>query len=437
MGNPYTSIRSGEDSRLAVGASPPVGVDRSGAGETARNDSYPDFLPVWRSDWMRLRWIFLGGAIVLLASIGWSLVAARPHPLALALVLGDVAVFGGLMVEGVLGRPRRVVPVEGPAALGLVAAMTLLAVGYVAIEQGTLGTLPFFFAGIMAGRLRPDARAVRSIGAIAVLSVLVMLPFSRDIAGILVNGISVGILSLTVYGIRVLQRTNRELVLARGALARHAVAEERLRIARDLHDVLGHDLSVMALKSELARRLLPVDPARAVSEIEDVERTAREALRAVRETVSGYRQPVLAVELSDAREALAAAGIALSVEGDLGAMPPVAEAILAWTVREGTTNVIRHSGARCCTVRVDRSQSGASVELLDDGKDGAGGTQGVAQSGLAGWEAGAAESGREGSGLPGLAERVASGGGRMEAGPRPEGGFRVRVWVPLSDGLTP
>ena len=397
-------------------------------------NTFPGLLPIWRSDWMRLRWIFTAAAVIFLASIAWSLTGAHLRPFALLIGLGEILVFFGMMA-GTLFGSRRALPTAGPAAVALVAALTVASIAFVVIEGGVGGVAPFFFAGMMAGRLRPDVLAVRLIGLIAVASVLVMLPFSHDLAGTLVNGLAVGILSLTVYGIRVLQRTNRELLLARDELARYAVAEERLRISRDLHDVLGQDLSVMALKSELARRLLPGDPERAAHEIEDIEHTAREALRAVRETVSGYRQPMLAVELAGAREALTAAGIELAVEGQTDALPAPVEAILAWTVREGTTNVIRHSGARRCRVRVDRGPSMATVELVDDGTGT--GARGEAGRRLPAPDRGAArvhDAGQPGSGLPGLAERVAASGGVMEAGPRPDGGFRLRVSVPLPAG---
>ena len=458
MGKPFSVIRSRQ-------ASAP-GVDRQATAHAAGADgAAPDELPgvlapIWRSDWMRMRWVFLAAAAVFIASLGWSLFQARPKPIVLLLGLGEIAVFGDLVVEGVLRSRRRLLPVEGPGAIAVVAAMTVAAAAIAIIERGSLGPIPFFLAGMIAGRLRPDELAVRVISVIAVASVLAYLPYSHDPWGTLTNGLSVAVLSLTVFGIRMLQRTNRELLAAREELARSAVAEERLRISRDLHDVLGHDLSLIALKSELARRLLPDDPSRAAGEIADVERTAREALRAVRETVSGYRQPTLAAELAGAREALSAAGIECSVEGgaDPLPLPSGVEAVLAWAVREGTTNVIRHSGARHCRVRISLDRGDASVELIDDGdpgpavrpaasRGGEGGRPGGRSSGgsaaprvgtAAGVDGEASAPGGKmrgaGSGLDGLAERVAASGGRLEAGPQAAGGFRLKVVVPLTDG---
>jgi two-component system sensor histidine kinase DesK len=139
---------------------------------------------------------------------------------------------------------------------------------------------------------------------------------------------------------------------ARAELARTAVAEERLRISRDLHDLLGHSLSVIALKAELAGRLLPERPGEAVGEIAELETVARGALSEVREAVSGYRQPTLDGELAGARMALSAAGIDTDVVRQPTVLDPSVEGVLAWAVREGATNVIRHSGARHCQLTI-------------------------------------------------------------------------------------
>jgi two-component system, NarL family, sensor histidine kinase DesK len=184
-----------------------------------------------------------------------------------------------------------------------------------------------------------------------------------------------------------------------------------LRIARDLHDLLGHSLSVIALKSELARKLVERDPPRAVAELDDVQSVTRTALAEVREAVQGYRRLALAEALETAQTALAAAGIDCELADADVALPADVDAVLAWAVREGTTNVIRHSGARRCEIRVRAGLEGAAVEVVDDGsgddrRDGGG------------------------SGLAGLAERASRERGRIEAGPRPEGGFRLRVIVP-------
>ncbi len=166
-----------------------------------------------------------------------------------------------------------------------------------------------------------------------------------DVASFVFQLILIGI---ALMFLRRLIRTNAELRFAREENARLAVSEERLRFARDLHDLLGHSLSLIALKSELAGRLIDVDPARARSEVHDIEQVTRDALREVREAVSGYRQPALDAELNGAQAALRAAGIECTIARHVDHLPSTIEATLGWTVREGVTNVIRHSAAQRC-----------------------------------------------------------------------------------------
>ena len=215
---------------------------------------------------------------------------------------------------------------------------------------------------------------------------------------------------------RLLLEANQQLSLAREQIARLAVGEERLRFARDLHDLLGHSLSVIALKSELAGRLIKRSPGLAEREVGDIEKVARDALREVREAVAGYRQPTLKAELAGAREAMTAAGIECRVDEDTGGLPPAVEAVLAWAVREGATNVIRHSNARRCSIRISRKDGAATVDVTDDGR---GGTP------------------QPGSGLRGLEERVRERGGSLTAQPLPHEGFRLRVTLPLPQVSAP
>ncbi|WNV77009.1 histidine kinase [Geodermatophilus sp. DSM 44513] len=219
--------------------------------------------------------------------------------------------------------------------------------------------------------------------------------------------------AFALRGTRHLVSVNAELVEARDELARSAVAEERLRFARDLHDLLGHSLSLIALKSELAGRLAERDPARARTEMADVEAAARRALAEVREAVSGYRQIGLALALAEARAALSAAGTALRAPSPLPELPGPVDAVLGWVVREATTNTLRHSGARTVTVDLSRTGEDVVLTVTDDGR-GPG-------------------DGAAGSGLSGLAERVAGLGGRLEHGPGPGGGFRLSARVPVAD----
>ena len=164
-----------------------------------------------------------------------------------------------------------------------------------------------------------------------------------------------------------LVRANAALREARAELAELAVAEERLRFARDLHDLLGHDLSLIALKAELAGKLLPPTPTRRRPRSSDIKRLTRSALAQVRQAVDGYRRPTLAGELAGARVALEAAGIELQVERPDAPLDPEVESVLAWAVREGATNVIRHSGARHAAIRSGRARR-AELEITDDGR---------------------------------------------------------------------
>ena len=154
----------------------------------------------------------------------------------------------------------------------------------------------------------------------------------------------------------------------RAELARMAVADERLRIARDLHDLLGHSLSLITIKAELAGRVIGTDPDRAAREIADLETVARRSLGEVRAAVTSYRQPSLAGELAAARQMLAAAGMDCQVHAPASVdLAPEAEGLLAWTVREGATNVVRHSGARTVTITVTVADNAVTAEVADDG----------------------------------------------------------------------
>ena len=235
-------------------------------------------------------------------------------------------------------------------------------------------------------------------------------------AGYAVSAVGVGLLLVLMRDLRM---RNQELNAARAELALSAVAAERERFARDLHDLLGHSLSVIAIKAELAGRLMSIDPERAAAEVADVEGVARESLREVRQAVSGYRQPTLDKELEGARVALSAAGIEAEVERTSVNLDPDVEAVLAWAVREGATNVIRHSGATHCQVKVRASLADAGVEVVDDGEG---------PACLRG-EVGP----HTGHGITGLTERAERLRGRIEAGGLPDGqGFRLAVSIPVS-----
>jgi two-component system sensor histidine kinase DesK len=242
--------------------------------------------------------------------------------------------------------------------------------------------------------------------------------------GYAASALGVGLLLALMRDLRM---RNQELNEARAELALSAVAAERERFARDLHDLLGHSLSVIAIKAELAGRLLSLDPQRAAGEVADVEQVARQSLREVRQAVSGYRQPTLAGEIEGARVALSAAGIETAVQREAVALDPEVEAVLAWAVREGATNVLRHSGARHCQVTVRAGLADAEVEVVDDGA----GDEAVTGLGETDPD-GAAHAGH---GIAGLSERAQQLRGRIEAGRLPDGGgYRLAVSIPVGVG---
>ncbi|QKW35280.1 sensor histidine kinase [Actinomadura sp. NAK00032] len=204
---------------------------------------------------------------------------------------------------------------------------------------------------------------------------------------------------------------HRETHAARDALARLAVTEERLRFSRDLHDLLGHSLSLIAVKSELAMRMAGTDPERAGAEMADVRHAAREALREVRAAVSGYRAVELEAELAGVRAVLEAAGVRCEAGAPPDGLPPEVRSVLAWVIREGATNVIKHSEARRCTISITSYGGSVVLEMLNDGAR--------------------AADGPGGSGLTGLAERAAVLGGEVAYGRRGRDGFLLRAAVPL------
>ncbi len=226
-----------------------------------------------------------------------------------------------------------------------------------------------------------------------------------------------------------LLEANVALSQAQADQAQVAVTEERLRFARDLHDLLGHSLSVITLKSEVVARLLPDRPAQAASEVAEIEQVARQALWEVREAVSGYRRTTLAAELVAARAALSAASIACTEQVAAVGLEPAVEAVLAWAVREGVTNVVRHSAAASCTVSVALEGDRVVATVADDGR-GVSGPLAASGNGLSG--NGLSGNGLSGNGLCGLAERLALVGGALESGPGPAGGFRLRAMVPVA-----
>lgn len=366
---------------------------------------------------LNARWIKLGRLFMLawlvfylfpITVILTGTFKAQDKAIALALLLGSAAVwawFWARVAAGPDGRFRVVAVTAGSVLIAIFTLMTPPKYGtlfaYVVVLLGASFrwrlAVPLIVLAALAGGTLDLVRGASTLQA----------------TGDLVNDTIVG---LSAVAGSLLIAANQQLSLAREQIARLAVGEERLRFARDLHDLLGHSLSVIALKSELAGRLIKTTPGLAAHEVEDIENVARGALREVREAVAGYRQPTLAAELAGAHEALTAAGIEYHVDQDHAPLPPAVEAVLAWTVREGVTNVMRHSQAKRCAIRIANQDGRATVEVVDDGR---GGTL------------------QPGSGLRGLRERVLECGGTLTAEPLPHEGFRLRVTLPLAQVSAP
>ncbi len=223
------------------------------------------------------------------------------------------------------------------------------------------------------------------------------------------------VFTLLIGGIKIhyaeLRRADVSLRLAHDEVERLAKVAERERIGRDLHDLLGHTLTLITLKAALAGKLALRDPAAAGREMEEVERISRQALAEVRSAVSGYRSGDLAAELARARIALATAGVELTVEAPhraLAPLPQEVESAVALALREAVTNVVRHARASACEVRLAAEGGRLTLEVRDDGCGG---------------------EPREGAGLAGMRERIAALGGAVER--RTAGGTRLAISVPL------
>lgn len=323
--------------------------------------------------------------------------------------LGLLAAFSAVYTL-LVGRSLTVPLSRRILIVGLLLALTLPQF----LVVGTSATVLWIFVAVAGGMLFPDGAAmIFSLvlaGLMLVIDAVAGEPLGWELALTLV--------ALTAFMIGFARniRLNIELRATREQLAVAAVAAERERIGRDLHDILGHSLTAIAVKAGLARRLLASDIPAAATEIADVESLAREALADVRATASGFRQVSLAAELAVAKTVLRAAGICPVLPQAVDDVDPAVRELFGYVVRESVTNVVRHSAASTCTIKVGPQQ----VEVSDDGR----------ASTTAGHHGDDASPADSGEGLRGLASRVAARGGRFEAGPRTSGGFVVRVVMP-------
>ncbi|HEY6593554.1 MAG TPA: sensor histidine kinase [Asanoa sp.] len=365
----------------------------------------------------RSGWGWLAGAVWLFY-LGQPLGTILNHPAGVARTVSLVALvaFGVVYVAAFVWKRRYrgwQAPVPWPRAAAWLLA--LLALGLLTIPAAGgdwMVTLVYVAASTM---LLLPPRIGLPIVALLVLTPL-LLPFAVPAwQPETTLAFAIALAAFATFGVARIIEHNAQLMAAQKEIARLAVAEERNRAARDLHDILGHSLTVITVKAELAGRLLPIDPDKAATEVADLERLAREALADIRRTVGAYRETSLENELASAEAALLAAGVEADLPATVDGVPPARRELFGWAVREGVTNVVRHSGATRCTILIlpDR------VEIMDNGRgpddvDGPG--PGTAP---------------HGNGLRGLRERAEQAGaaltvGRATAGP----GFVLRVSVP-------
>lgn len=303
---------------------------------------------------------------------------------------------------------------EGRA--GLLAALAMAAIGFALTPWNPGGNtfLVYAFASLGFSQRWRVAVLVSLALNLAYAGWLWQLgmPMPFMIAPLLIGG---AVLAGAILGRREMQR-NERLALTQAEVDRLARLAERERIARDLHDLLGHTLSVIALKSELARKLAERDGSAAASHIGEVEQVARDALRQVREAVTGMRSAELANELVNAR--LAAVGAGLEFDAHVDPLPPLEAAqenALAMGLREAITNVLRHAHATRVVVELRRQGRAVQLEVQDDGRGCANGP---------------------GNGLSGMRERVGALGGQLSIDSAPGAGTRLRLLLPLDVSMT-
>ena len=282
---------------------------------------------------------------------------------------------------------------------------------------------------IIAGEPNGRRRALWGVLAVGVLYLFFSWLAHEGATDFFVILLPVLLIGLAMIGFRLQIGLMHELAQARETVAKLATNEERLRLARDMHDLTGQSLSMITLKSELAAKRLGKLPASAerdvvLGDLGDIGRVSRQTLHDIREAVSGYRRPTLAIEVITARNALDAAGMRLDDDPGLtlrsGTFDADSEAVLAWCLREAVTNVIRHSGAKNCRIRLTERPGELSLEVADDGR-GLGHAHADAPAG-------------QGAGLRGMSERLSTEGGRLSLGaadPARVHGFKLTATVPV------
>jgi two-component system, NarL family, sensor histidine kinase DesK len=399
-----------------------------------------------------MRWFFSAIWLVYLIQPGSALFGHGHGVLwiagGLAITLAFCVVYVAALVSWG-GRPRL-------GRAGLVAIAALAALACVVYGAGWLPLWIYVSAAtgvVLAAEPNGRRLALRGVLAVGVCYVFFGWLTHDDAADFLVVLLPVLLIGVAMIGFRLQIGLMHELAQARETVAKLAANEERLRLARDMHDLTGQSLSMITLKSELAAKRLGKLPASAerdvvLADLGDIGRVSRQTLHDIREAVSGYRRPTLAIEVITARNALDAAGIRLDDDPGLtlrsGTFDADAEAVLAWCLREAVTNVIRHSGAKNCRIRLTEHPGELSLEVSDDGH-GLNHPQAIPPTNLQAipptnlqasppTNAQTEPRAGKGSGLHGMSERLSAEGGRLSLGaadPTRGRGFRLTATVPV------
>ena len=423
------------------------------------------------------RWFFSGVWLVYLIQPVSGLFG---HHHSAAWIAGGLAITVAFCATYIvlIGSWDRVPPRLALCGLGVIFALAVLACVVYGSDWLPLWIYVSAATGFVFPGRRPAMLAVLGVSACYALLAWVSHATASDF---LIALLPVVLIGVAMIGFRLQIMLTRELSQARETVAKLAANEERLRLARDMHDLTGQSLSLVTLKSDLAKKMLSRLPQSrerdaALGEVDDIGQVSRQTLRDIREAVSGYRRPTLAIEIITSRNALESAGIALDDDPGLtlrsGTFDADAEAALAWCLREAVTNVIRHSDAKNCRIRLTHQDGEVSLEVSDDGRGLAGREERTAgrepdrlagdgdresraagratgelgdHAGQAGRVTGAGGGSQDsristepagstagGSGLRGMSERLAGIGGRLSLGAaRSNGrGFRLVATVP-------
>lgn len=335
----------------------------------------------------------------------WTVAWNSPPGVERAVSLIAIAGLGASFAWVVLTRAgphRRHAPSDAVTAVVLFGQLVLVAASTLATQEQGLGGIVFVCVSAVFLMRDPRALLVAGLAVVVVIVVPRVIPGWEPIDDLI---ISIVLASFAVYGFTQLVLRNRQLQLAQDEVAVLAVERERERIARDMHDILGHSLTVIAVKAELAGKLFDVDADRSRVEIAEVQALARAALADVRGMVTATRAVTLAGELAGARQAFDAAGIEADVPGTIDEVPDNLRELFAWALREGTTNVLRHSAA----TRVRVTMSCDTLTVDDDGYGPA-----VVDA-------------VPGNGLNGLTERARAARAHVTVTASPLGGYRLLV----------